>query len=77
LALPAHERQDPLVSTHLDLYDHESDSAAFVTLTIAGGLIQIGLGVERNGDLDLILSVDDARRVAETIVAVADEARRA
>jgi hypothetical protein len=37
------------------------------------GRISIGIAITQNGDLDLTVTVDDARRLGERLVAAADE----
>lgn len=58
----------------IDFFDQESDSAAFMHLRRTGnGRISIGIAITQNGDLDLTVTVDDARRLGERLVAAADE----
>jgi hypothetical protein len=58
----------------IDFFDHESDSAAFMHLRKTdGGGISIGIAITKNGDLDLTVTVDDARRLGERLVAAANE----
>lgn len=58
----------------VDFFDHESDSAAFMHLrTSDSGGISIGFAVLKNGDLDLSVSLEDARRLGQRLVAAADE----
>ena len=58
----------------VDFFDHESDSAAFMYLRkSAGGGISIGFAIVKNGDLDLSVSLEDARRLGERLMAAADE----
>jgi hypothetical protein len=58
----------------VDFFDQESDSAAFMHLRTAdSGGISIGLAVTKNGDLDLTVSVADARRLGERLIAAAND----
>ena len=58
----------------VDFFDHESDSPAFMHLrkSTAGG-IAIGFAVTGNGDLDLAVTLADARRLGERLITAADE----
>jgi len=58
----------------VDFLDQGSDSPAFMHLTKSeGGGISIRLDIVKNGDFDLSVSVEDARRLGERLVAAADE----
>jgi len=49
--------------------DRETGSGAFLTIGRVAAGLALGIGVEANGDLDLVVSSDDARRIAEAILA--------
>jgi hypothetical protein len=58
----------------VDFFDKGSDSAAFMRLRAAdSGGISIGFAVTKNGDLELTVSVVDARRLGERLVAAAND----
>jgi hypothetical protein len=58
----------------VDFFDQESDSAALMHLrTSDSGGISIGFAVTKNGDLDLTVSVVDARRLGERLIAAAND----
>jgi hypothetical protein len=58
----------------VDFFDHESGSPAFMHLrrSTAGG-IAIGFAITGNGDLDLAVTLADARRLGERLIAAANE----
>jgi hypothetical protein len=59
----------------VDFFDQESNSAAFMHLRRShNGGISIGFAVRSNGDLDLTVSLEDARRLGQRLVSAADEA---
>lgn len=58
----------------VDFFDQESGSAAFMHLRSSNsGSISIGFGVMNNGDLDLTVSIVDARRLGQRLLSAADE----
>ena len=58
----------------VDFFDHETGSAAFMHLAkSASGGVSIGLAIMKNGDLDFSVSLEDARRLGERLVAAANE----
>jgi len=58
----------------VDFSDEGSGSPAFMHLGKAqGGLVSIGLTVADLADLNLIVSVADARRLGQRLMAAADE----
>ena len=58
----------------VDFIDQESDSAAFMHLRRSeSGGISIGFAVLKNGDLDLSVSLEDARRLGQRLLSAADE----
>jgi hypothetical protein len=58
----------------VDFFDQESDSAAFMHLRKSeGGGISIGFAITNSGDLDLAVTIEDARRLGERLVAAANE----
>ena len=52
--------------------DHGTSSAAFVYTRQFDGTLGIGFGIEADGDLDLVVSDEDARLIAEAILAALD-----
>lgn len=57
----------------VDFFDQESESPAFMHLRKSDrGGISIGLAIGKNGDLDLSVSLEDARRLGERLVAAAN-----
>ena len=52
--------------------DRESGSAAFIAIRPLDDALALGIGVEQNGDLDLTVASDDARRIAEATLAALD-----
>lgn len=59
----------------VDFFDQESGSAAFMHLRMTEkGTLSIGFGVMNNGDLDITVSLLDARRLGERLLAAAEEA---
>jgi hypothetical protein len=58
----------------VDFFDQESDSPAFLYLRRSeGGGISIGFAIRSNGDLDLAVTIGDARKLGERLVAAANE----
>ena len=58
----------------VDFFDQDSNSPAFMHIRkSASDVISIGFGIMANGDLDLTVSVEDARRLGERLVAAANE----
>jgi hypothetical protein len=58
----------------VDFTDQGSGSPAFMHLGKSeGGDISIGFAVIDSGELDLTVSIEDARRLGERLVAVANE----
>jgi hypothetical protein len=58
----------------VDFFDQGSGSPAFMHLRQSdGGGISIGLAIANNGNLDLSVSIEDARRLGERLVAAANE----
>ena len=57
----------------LQLTDLETASAAVVVVRRSDGGVALGFGIESNGDLELVLSDVDARRLADTIASVLGE----
>jgi hypothetical protein len=53
----------------IDFHDDETDSAAFMVVRRLERGISIGFGVERNGDLDLAVSLGDGQRIADALSA--------
>lgn len=60
-----------MVST-VDFVDQETGSPAFVTIRQDQSWLAIGLGVEGNGDLDLVVSLADARAIAQALLSAAE-----
>jgi hypothetical protein len=58
----------------VDFIHQETGSPAFMHLRAAeSGGISIGFAVLTNGDLDLCVSVEDARRLGERLIAAAND----
>jgi hypothetical protein len=58
----------------VDFFDHGSGSPAFMHVKKAdSGGISIGLAIENHSGLDLTVSVEDARRLGERLVAAASD----
>lgn len=58
----------------VDFFDQETKSSAFMYLRkSSGGGISIGFTVTANGDLDLAVTVEDAQRLGERLIAAANE----
>lgn len=62
------------VEAHVEFEDMDSGSPAFVTIRTIGRTVVIGLGVEANGDLDLVVSGDAAQRIAAALADAAEAA---
>lgn len=54
--------------------DLETDSSARLMIRFVDGGLALGLAVEANGDLDIVVSREDARRLAGAILAAAGHA---
>jgi hypothetical protein len=55
----------------LDFHDLSTDSSAFMAVRVVDGTIAIGFGIESDGDLDLAVSQEDARRIGQALLGVA------
>jgi hypothetical protein len=55
-----------------DFHDLGTDSPGFMTIRVVGDELTIGFGIERDGDIDLSVSRDDARRLGEALLAAAE-----
>lgn len=62
------------MEAHVEFEDMDSGSPAFVTIRTTGQRVAIGLGVEQNRDLDLLVSGEDARRIAAALADAAEAA---
>jgi hypothetical protein len=52
----------------VDRHDIDTDSVAFVVVDVTESLVRLGFGIEADGDLDLVLGHDDARRLTRTLL---------
>ena len=51
----------------IDFHDHETNSAAFMMVRPFENGITIGFGIEKDGDLGLLLSLEDALRLGRVL----------
>ena len=66
------EHRAPGPDTMVTFADQASSSSAFVVVRKADHLIAIAFGIEADGDLDMLVAVEDARRVAQAILDAID-----
>ena len=53
---------------HLDFHDLGTDSSAFVAIRVDGDTVKIGFGIEMDGDLDVAVTREDARRIGQALL---------
>lgn len=53
--------------------DLETDSSALLMIRFVDAGLALGLAVEATGDLDVVVSKEDARRLAGAILAAAEQ----
>ncbi len=58
----------------IDFHDHETNSAAFMTLRPFEKGILVGLGIEIDGDLDFSVTLEDALRLGPALMQAVEEA---
>jgi hypothetical protein len=52
----------------VDFRDIGTNSGAFVAIRLVDGNVAIGLGIETDGDLDLLVKPEDARRIGQALL---------
>ena len=52
----------------IDFHDLGTDSSAFVAIRVYDDKVVIGIGIEVDGDLDLAVSREDARRIGTALI---------
>ena len=62
------------METTVTFADLGTSSDGFLVLRRVEDAIALGFGIAANGDLDLLLTAADARRLAEAILATVDSA---
>jgi hypothetical protein len=67
-------KQEDGLMDRLDFRDLDTDSLAFVVIRPMDDSVAVGFGLEANGDLDLLVSREDARRIGQAFLAAAGSA---
>ncbi len=54
--------------SQIDIRDLGTDSDAFVSIQASEDSVAIGIGIEVDGDLDILVSLADARRIGQALL---------